>query len=68
MEKILRSLINDFENVVCTMKELRNSEKITIIDLEGSLEAHKQRKKKKKEEKETRIGGSLTNKGDYCGG
>jgi len=61
VEKILRSLTDDFENVVCATEESNFFEEMTIDDLEGSLETHEQRKKKK----ETRsFGGSLTNQDD----
>jgi len=63
MEKILRSLIDDFENVVCAIEESRNLEKMAIDDIENSLEAHEQRKKKKKRS----LWGSLTNKDDHQG-
>jgi len=48
MEKILRSLTDDFENVVCAIEKLRNLDEMTIDDLAGSFEAHEQRKNKKK--------------------
>jgi len=46
----VRSLTDDFENVVCAIEESRNVEEMNIDDLAGSLEAHEQRKKKKKQE------------------
>jgi len=49
-KKILCSLTDDFENVVCAIVESRNLEEITIDDLIGSLKEHEQRKKKKKQE------------------
>ena len=47
VEKILRSLKNDFENVVCTIEESKDLSKLTVEELARSLEAHEQRKKKK---------------------
>ena len=49
VEKILRLLTNNFENVVCAIKELKDLAKFTVDELVGSLEAHEQRKKKKEE-------------------
>ena len=48
VEKILRSLADDFENVICAIEESRNVEEMTIYDLVDSLEADEQRKIEKK--------------------
>jgi len=37
VEKILQSLTDDFENVVCAIEESRNLEEMTINDLGASL-------------------------------
>ena len=50
VEKILWSLMDDFENMVCTMEASKDLSMLTIEELVGSLEAHEQRKKKKKVE------------------
>jgi len=50
VEKILRSLTDDFENVVCAIEDSRNMGEMTIDDLTGSFKAHEQRKKEKKQE------------------
>jgi len=42
VEKILRSLKNDFENVVCTIEESNDLSKLTVERLARSLEAHEQ--------------------------
>jgi RNase H-fold protein (predicted Holliday junction resolvase) len=52
VEKILRSLTNDFENVVCAIKESKNLTEMTVDEVSSSLEAHEQRKKKKKKKQE----------------
>ena len=49
VEKILRLLTENFENVVCAIEESKNLATFTVDELAGSLEAHEQRKKKKEE-------------------
>ncbi|CAH9057264.1 unnamed protein product [Cuscuta europaea] len=55
VEKILRTLTDKFENVVCAIEEARNIETLTIDDLSGSLEAHEQRKMKRLESLEEAL-------------
>lgn len=50
VEKILRSLTDKFENIVCAIEEAKDLSTITVKEIAGSLEAHEQRKMKKKEE------------------
>ena len=49
VERILRSLTDNFENVVCVIEESKDLAKFTVDELVSSLEPHEQRKKKKKE-------------------
>ena len=49
VEKILRSLTDNFENIVCAIEESKDLAKFTVDELADSLEAHEQRKKKKEE-------------------
>ena len=45
----MRSLIDNFENVICAIEESKDLVKFTVNELASSLEAHEQRKKKKEE-------------------
>lgn len=45
MEKILRSLTNDFENIFCVIEESKNLPTLSIEEFSRSLKAHKQRRK-----------------------
>ena len=49
VEKILRLLTNNFENVVCAIEESKDLATFTIDELVDSLEADEQHKKKKEE-------------------
>jgi gag-polypeptide of LTR copia-type/Domain of unknown function (DUF4219) len=48
VEKILRSLFNNFENIVYAIEESKNLAKMMVNELSSSLEAHEQRNNKKK--------------------
>jgi gag-polypeptide of LTR copia-type len=48
VEKILRSLTDNFENIVCVIEESKDLAKLTVDELADSLEAHKQCKRKKR--------------------
>jgi gag-polypeptide of LTR copia-type len=50
LEKILRSLIDTFEDVVYAIDESKDLAELTVDELAGSLLAHEQRKKLKKKE------------------
>jgi len=50
VEKILRSLTDDFENIVCAIEESKDLIALSVEELAGSLEAHEQQRRKKKEE------------------
>jgi gag-polypeptide of LTR copia-type len=50
MEKILRSLTDTFENVVCAIEKTKDLAKLTMDELAGSLLTHEQRKNLKKKE------------------
>jgi len=49
VEKILRSLTNDFESIVCTIEELKDLLVLSMEELAESLEAYEQRRGKKHE-------------------
>jgi gag-polypeptide of LTR copia-type len=51
VEKILRSLTGNFENIVCVIEESKDLAKFTVDEFAGSLEAHEQCKRKKEEGK-----------------
>lgn len=55
VEKILRTLTDKFENVVCAIEEARTLNTLTIDELSGSLEAHEQRKMKRLESLEEAL-------------
>jgi len=67
VEKILGSLTNDFENIICTNEESKNVEEVTIYDLGISLEetGEQLRKRKKQDIMEkvlqTKIGRCMCN-------
>jgi gag-polypeptide of LTR copia-type len=44
VEKILRSLTDTFENVVCAIKESKNLAELSVDELAGSLLEHEQRR------------------------
>jgi len=50
VEKILRSLINDFENIVCAIKKSKDLLVLLVEEFNGSLEVHEQWIRKKKVE------------------
>jgi gag-polypeptide of LTR copia-type len=50
VEKILRSLTDTFENVICVIEESKNLAELTVDELASSLLAHEQRKNLKKKE------------------
>ena len=47
VEKILRSLTDNYENAVCVIKESKNLEEMTVNEIFGSLEAHEQGKRRR---------------------
>ena len=49
MEKILRTLTDNFESIVCAIEGSKDLTTLIVDELTGSLEAHEQQKMKKKE-------------------
>ena len=50
VEKILRTITDNFESIVCAIEESKDVTTLIVDELADSLEPHEQRKKKKKEE------------------
>ena len=50
VEKILRSLTIDFDNIVCAIEESKDLSKLTVEELARYLEAYEQRRRKTKED------------------
>jgi len=50
VEKILRLLTDDFENIVCAIEESKDLTVLSVEELARLLEAHEQRRRKKNEE------------------
>jgi Mg2+ and Co2+ transporter CorA len=50
VEKILRSLTDAFENVVCAIEKSKDLNELSVNELASSLMAHEQRNKLKKKE------------------
>ena len=46
VEKILRSLTDDFDNIVCIIEESKELTALSVEELVGSLEVHEQRRRK----------------------
>lgn len=61
-EKILWSLNDNFENVVCIIKELKDLEDLIVDDLAGLLEAHKLCKKNESQKEALQAKASIKDK------
>ena len=55
VEKILRSLTDEYENVVCAIEESKDLSELSVEELAGSLTAHEQRRKKKQQSLEQAL-------------
>jgi len=59
VEKILRSLTDDFESIVCAIEESKDLSVFYVEELAGSLEAHEQRRRKKHEPRDQALKAQL---------
>ena len=50
VEKILRSMTINFDNIVCAIEESKDLSKLTMKELAGSLEAYEQKRRKTNED------------------
>ena len=55
VEKILRSLTDEYENIVCAIEESKDLSTLTVEELAGSLTAFEQRRKMKKQNLEEAL-------------
>jgi hypothetical protein len=55
VEKILRLLIDKFENMICAIEESKDLIELSVDELIGSLLAHEQRTNLKKEKVSNRL-------------
>ena len=53
VEKVLRTLLPKFDHIVVVIEEVRDIETLELEELQGALEAHKQRLKERQPEKKT---------------
>jgi len=59
VEKILRSLTNDFKSIACAIEESKDMSVLSVEELVGSLEAHEQRRRKKHESRDQALKAQL---------